>query len=365
MFGNKVYELTLVKDYVAHWGLAEAVRELVQNALDSHAPFVFSFSPGDGRLPGATFNLFSEGVELQPHHLMLGSTSKSADKDAIGSFGEGFKIALLVLTRMGYDICVYNGSKVWTPTFRMSRQYGRELLCVEERAAMRDEGGLRFVIEGLADEDVAAIRKSCLKMQPEVGEILPTSYGDILLDRPGELYVGSLFITNTEMKYGYNIKPEHVTLERDRKTVDSWDLRGKTTDMWYDTKRYEQIAQMIYDDVEDVGHARYNAPEMVKAAVFDLFSKNNPGAILAESPSELKKMIEQGLTKTVYVGGGVYGTMSGYGPYKDRLSQPGNRRQTPFEFCHSWLNAHRKTMSGLTAKHFEEQLLKASHGWKN
>lgn len=364
MFGNKVYELTLVKDYVAHWGLAEAVRELVQNALDSHAPFVFSFSPGDGRLDGTTFDLFSEGVELRPHHLMLGSTSKAADKDAIGSFGEGFKIALLVLTRLGYDVTIYNGSKVWTPAFRMSRQYDRELLCVEERANMKDEGGLRFIIEGLSNEDVAAIRASCLKMQGEIGEVLPTIYGDILLDRPGELYVGSLFITKTEMKYGYNIKPEHVTLERDRKTVDSWDLTGTTTSMWYDTKRYEQIAQMIYDDIDDVGHARYNAPEIVKAAVFDLFNKNNPGALLAESPSELKKMLEQGLIKTVYVGGGVSGTLRGFGPYKDLLSQPGNYVQTPHDFLTSWLNSHRDMLTPLGAKHFEEQVLKASAQWK-
>jgi hypothetical protein len=47
---GKTYELSLVKTYVASWGLAQAVRELIQNALDSDSPFVYEFKQGRRQL---------------------------------------------------------------------------------------------------------------------------------------------------------------------------------------------------------------------------------------------------------------------------------------------------------------------------
>ena len=52
--------------------------------------------------------------------MVLGSTSKAGRADDVGSFGEGYKIALLVLTRNGYDVKVLNGNKQWVPEFRHS-----------------------------------------------------------------------------------------------------------------------------------------------------------------------------------------------------------------------------------------------------
>lgn len=39
----KIYPLSLTKDYVSRWGMVEAVRELIQNSLDSSAPFKYEF----------------------------------------------------------------------------------------------------------------------------------------------------------------------------------------------------------------------------------------------------------------------------------------------------------------------------------
>lgn len=39
---SKSYELPLARDYVRHWGVTEAVRELLQNMLDSESPNEFS-----------------------------------------------------------------------------------------------------------------------------------------------------------------------------------------------------------------------------------------------------------------------------------------------------------------------------------
>ena len=370
MFNAKFYELSLVKDYVSHWGLAEAARELIQNALDSSSPFLYSFEPMDyspnpeeptEEHQGWSFHLKSENSRLEPHHLLLGSTGKAQDASAIGSFGEGFKIALLVLTRMGYPVIIFNNERTWRPRFRYNKAFGAEVLCVEEELGSKHHG-LEFIVCGISDADRATIEACCLKMQSDIGQIIPTTMGDILLDRPGELYVGSLFVCKNEMKFGYNVKPEHITLERDRQTVSSWDLGCITRDMWYDTKRADEIAQMIFDDIPDMKYAQYSAPELIKAAVYEHFKREHPGAIVAESPSELKQMIERGLTKTVYIGGGPATILKSNFNYREDTAHL-TRVQTPGEYLLSWFNAHKQGMSAMNRKHFEEQVLNEAKKW--
>ena len=250
VFG-RTCELSLTKNYVARWGVAQAVRELIQNALDSESPFVYEFlDDGDG---ACALRLNSQFTTLLPQTLLLGSSSKADSEDAIGSFGEGYKIALLVLTREGYDVEVLNGDLLWKPRFRFSRSFGEEILVIDESfAGDRTNKGLTFVVHRLDQSDREAIIASCLMMQDNIGQIKQTQYGDILFDRPGKLYVGTLFICDTELKYGYNIKPKFMRLERDRQTVSSWDLKDLALKCWYDTGETARVAQMIADQVPDV-----------------------------------------------------------------------------------------------------------------
>lgn len=81
---SESYELPLSRDNVRHWGLKEAVRELIQNALDSESPFEYAFAQGQ-------LFITSRFARLEARTLVLGSTSKSDRDDAIGSFGEGYK----------------------------------------------------------------------------------------------------------------------------------------------------------------------------------------------------------------------------------------------------------------------------------
>ena len=79
---DKVYELPISIDYVQHWGMAEAIREIIQNALDSESPFAYT-------LEDNTLTISSSHARLEPTSLLLGSTTKADNKEAIGSFGEG------------------------------------------------------------------------------------------------------------------------------------------------------------------------------------------------------------------------------------------------------------------------------------
>lgn len=361
VFGPKIYELSLVKNYVSHWGLTEACRELIQNALDSDSPFVYSFERED---QGAyTLQLTSEFARLSPQTLLLGATSKADNKDAIGSFGEGYKIALLVLTRLGYDVDMLNGDVLWKPRFRFNRQFGEELLAIEEsQAPTRGNKGLTFLVRGLSEADVATIRASCIRMQDHIGAIKLTSYGDILLERPGELYVGGLLICKTDLKFGYNIKPEFIRLERDRQTVSSWDLKSTTKEMWFETKEFDQIAQLVRDGVEDLAYVEYGCPELVKEACYQLFRADNPGALVATSQAELKAMVARGLTRTVYASGSY-----GYAVSRAQSCTADTRQlvavQSPTACLRQWLSTNRSEMRSKSIEAFK-QLITESERWK-
>ncbi len=238
---KKSYELPLGRGYVRHWGLPEAIREILQNALDSESPFEYE-------LDEDTLLVHSKFTTLSPATLLLGQTSKAEDAETIGSFGEGYKIALLVLARNDYKVRMLNGDRIWTPSFKMSRQFEAEVLHIDDSSADKMNEGLTFEVSGLSPGDIATIKEGCLHMQGNVGEVIATKFGRILKERKGKLYVGGLFICETDMMFGYDVLPKHLKLERDRQTVSGWDLQQITKNMWFDTERFDEIAELLSQD---------------------------------------------------------------------------------------------------------------------
>ncbi len=317
MFNNKSYELSLHRDYVSHWGFVEAVRELLQNSIDSASTFNYEWRVENDDT--WTLSLVSELSTLSPQTLLLGSTGKAQDAGAIGSFGEGYKIALLVLTRLGCPVKIQNGKVDWKPCFRYNLQFEADVLVIEETAASKKQTGLTYSISGIDKQGREQVIASCLQMQSDVGEIKRTKYGDILIDQPHKLYVGGLFICKTELAYGYNVAPAHITLERDRQTVGGWELGMLTTNMWYETKEFDFIAALIDSGTADVKYAEYNSHEMVQQACYELFRKNNPGAIIAESNKHLKELVSQGMERVVFINSGMHAAVSASHQYRSEV----------------------------------------------
>ena len=86
-------EYPISSNYVSAWTVQDATRELLQNAMDS----------GEWRVE-ADGSLVNKGT-LRPEHFLLGCSEKTSS-DAIGQFGEGLKLALLVLARNGYTVSI-------------------------------------------------------------------------------------------------------------------------------------------------------------------------------------------------------------------------------------------------------------------
>lgn len=295
------FTLPLTRDYVKSWTVLEAVREILQNAIDyGQGKLAATFVPEDGE----TFCLrvFSAGAKLEPKTLLLGCTSKAEDKEAIGSFGEGYKIALLVLAREGYDVELKNTCLSWFPQFEYSDKFEAEVLCILQRPNHKDpQLGVEFVIKGITAETKNKIIENTLQLQADVGKFHRVSQGDILLDRKGKLYVNGLFVSETGLEYGYNVKPEFLTLERDRQTVSHFDLKFLTKDMWFETRLYTEVADLLEKDTPDLEYGQYGCPELIKEACYKLFVSKHPQSVIASSQAELERIVASGVTNTVVV----------------------------------------------------------------
>jgi hypothetical protein len=81
-------------DYIANWTPERAISEIIANAIDSD-PDGFSVKWSDGVLEVVDDS--SQGIGIEG--MILGFSDKRDRKDKIGQFGEGLKIATLVLAR--------------------------------------------------------------------------------------------------------------------------------------------------------------------------------------------------------------------------------------------------------------------------
>lgn len=245
-------ELTLAPNYVPTWTLVDAVRELFQNALDqqkqnneNEASWHYDDVTGVLTISNATSKLTAAS-------LLLGQTTKADDKSTIGQFGEGYKIATLVLLREGKNVVFYNygAREVWRPRFVKSRRFGTDILTffIEKKAIWEKvpSADLAIAVEGIsADEYYDQIVPSNLHLRSDFEVIEETEYGDVI-NLAGKVFVNGLYVCDYEpYTYGYNFKPEHIRLDRDRKMVSDFDLRWMASKMWSTCKDTDKVLEMI------------------------------------------------------------------------------------------------------------------------
>lgn len=183
-------EYPISSNYVKSWSVKDAVRELLQNAMDS----------GEWRIEGSA--LVNKGT-LKPEHFLLGCSEKLSS-DAIGQFGEGLKLALLVLARNGYNTTIFSGNSCYTASMRESATWpGQQVLCIDSVPCTDYDPGY-----------------TTIRAEPELhwqDDVLPDPEDyRILWDTP-KLYVKGLYVCDlAHFKHGYNFNPGYIKLGRDR-----------------------------------------------------------------------------------------------------------------------------------------------------
>lgn len=260
---KKKFELTLTKSYASQWGLQEALRELIQNAIDQEKQISGNTMSINYSKEHSKLSICNKNSILSRKSLLLGFTSKDNDESTIGQFGEGYKIALLVLNRLNKNVTIYNyGAKeVWTSKFVKSKRYeGEEILTITVNTEAIwnkvPNNNLTIEIEDISEDDYSELISRTLFLQEEINTLDVKDYGSILLDEKfkHKIYVNGLYISkNIDLDYGYNILPKHLELGRDRDLVNNFNLISITSDMWAFSNS-PIVIDLINKGSKDVGY---------------------------------------------------------------------------------------------------------------
>lgn len=225
--------LTVSPDYVRGWGLWEAIRELVQNAQDAlgqgydlkiwHRPKDF----------GGTLVLKNIGVTIDRQKLVLGSSDKGGVAGMRGKFGEGFKLAAVVLRRMGVELRIASGDEGWKFEVEPSDQFdGARLLTVHTSKRPYDNS-VQVEVRGITAGEWDEIQTRILFMRaPNVERVAAVEgCGRVLFEDQyrGKLYHRGIYVgpMPDEFRFGYDL--DNVELDRDRKLAEPWSLRWEIT----------------------------------------------------------------------------------------------------------------------------------------
>lgn len=288
------FTLPISPTYVSHWGLWEAVRELYQNALDENALDPENHAIMVHLAGRDTLSIQTTKGLLTPASLILGNTSKADDKSQIGKFGEGYKLALLVLARMELPIEILNGPDIWYPRIEYDDTFGSDVLniYVEETMGSPDHQGVEFRIGGVDDYEFAKIQRNI------------TSRDGILTadSEKGRVYVGGLFVsTMKEFQRGYSFKPNAIKLDRDRGMVDGFDLSYETSrlHMYRDDTETLKLIEDEAPDVAYVQHQVVTSSPIVLAQSREYVRHYGLNTIPVSTQPEIKAATDAGLKWTL------------------------------------------------------------------
>lgn len=272
----KRYELSITKGYCNDWTVENALREIFQNQLDSEASGSHSY--GDEQL-----EITNYGVSIPSKTLLMGVTTKRGDNGSVGGKGEGFKLAVGILLREGLEVEILNGPVKWVPSFQYSQTFEEDILVIDEYDLPQNDD-ITFLVKGVTEDVWDNVVEECLYLRTDITDTLEGPNGTVIKDFGGKIYVGGLFVTNEPtLQFSYDFHPRILKLNRDRKSVDNWDLLWETSRLLEQVMDAGDIATLMELGVADVKSGAHHYGSKVKDACYELFKeKSNTECVVVD-----------------------------------------------------------------------------------
>lgn len=303
----KEYKFTITKNYIPDWGLIEGVREVLQNAIDSPGKMTLEINDN-------TLIIKNDNIKLPIKSLLMGYGTKTNDVSQIGGKSEGSLLAIMVLIREGYNVNIINSDEIWKPGFVQDDNLDEEILAIRVNNTTQ-HNALIYEISGLNDDDIEILVDEFPVLDQAVTgaeyKSIETQCGEIILDKKykGKMYVGGLPIQRDDnFEFGYNFKTEYVRLDRDRKAINYYELRGLTAQSLVTAKEcHPEIFKAISDscvDAKDIIEVLDDASDDFLESYRDMFyEENNLAENTLVATRAVKEQLEQ-LDKNIKVAEG-------------------------------------------------------------
>jgi len=262
-------------DYVPTWGAWEIVRELTSNAIDTG----FEYSV---KMKGDNLVIEDSGSGLTVKQLLLGISEKTTD-NPIGQFGEGLKLAMLVITRMGLEAEIFTNGLYITNGIEIIADTETFVLYYSEN----DDPfvGTKIIIHNWEYETFQD-----KLIDPESSDIAcKTRNGwiiyDVTDDDPPQpikpkLYVNGIYVQDLkDFKYGYNIFTNKIN--RDRDIISIWEMLECIGNIWQNidgesawTLFFEAVASGCKEKDLYIPRIPQDTDNVIKEAFETVYGKN-------------------------------------------------------------------------------------------
>ena len=300
--------ITLDKGYCATWTVADALREIIQNGLDTKSQVAIK-KMANG------WEVSDTGCGMKLSDLIIGKTSKASDNTVIGQFGEGIKIGCLVLTRNDRKVVIRSNGKTLTFSLAYDKQWEAELLQVKIEES-NTFIGTRVWAE-CSDEEIEKAKSLFLPLCPQ--KVLVSTPTFDLLSSPCRFWVHGQEIGKTESIFGWNLRDKSL-INRDRNSVGGSSLKDVIA---HSLAKLEEptiikaILQYVVDNKTPIEHdvAFYPNKEIWLPVITELFGKKV--CIAHGSMCDLRAM-EEGWEVLDYAWGLTY-ALANILPYSDRI----------------------------------------------
>lgn len=247
------------KDYLKNWGLQEGLREIYQNFID-FGTFKQKFIKLDNGLTRVILSNHYEPADFE--FLQIGKSIKNGNKLAIGQHGEGMKMAFLVFLRLELPLRVLTNHQEITAIWTNQHPIGECLSLNIKKFPTIDKFAVQFDIKS---EDFDKFNENLIKPK----DILFDAgyHGQKVNKLAGNLYSGRLFICNlNNLKGSYNLSPEVLKLDRDRRVPGSFEVTWHTSKINEAEAKFE-FKDQEYDDMKYISKVPEKLLETIKPKI--------------------------------------------------------------------------------------------------
>lgn len=212
-------------EYLPKWSIKEALREIYQNYLD-YGDYEISTKVNKKDKTLINVSISNSYIPNKLEFLRIGNSNKGNNKDAIGSHGEGLKMAFLIFLRENLKICIYSNKYKLYPKYTKDVNVGNTL-------------GIIYEVHGI-NLNVFKTEFTCKEsdyidfvkdiIQPEDILFNDNYHGQVVNKEQGNIYSGRLFVCYLDnISRAYNIPPSQLPLDRDRAMPRTWDINYHTS----------------------------------------------------------------------------------------------------------------------------------------